>query len=701
MDQSRILRIVGVGVIALVAVLALSWGGHRVVKQVVRMQREGAERRAQLRQEREEERARQAQVRRQEAARKMPLVTLDPPANEGGINVATVAPLTANPKSTGGLSVVTLGDAGKPPVSMQPAATIAAPARSGGLSVVTLDDSRKMASPALAPVEGLRSNAGADLSSLKVEALRPAASSPRIATAPLVAMNDAASRELLIPTATIAAPTTRPATGLSVATLDGIARELPPALEARRSAEYRPVPQADDGMRIVSGFDCSATLAVERVAETHFKVRFTGKRGSLDNYFLFRLEGVEGRTVRIDFEEAPIWKWWSLNPVYSYVADLDDPENFRSVALDSPADPVAAHNGPLLPDTRGETWHFMPDVWSVSDPRKRPGTGTLSMVHSFEKDSVYIGLKVPYTPGLNERLMASLEDNPRATVYEIGRSPQGRPLQLVKIGGDDEADKTRPCILVYGREHGTEQDSSWVVEGMIRFLLSDDEEAARLRDNFTFLLMPIMDPDGAAMSFYDRISYSFKRRDPSPEALAYAEWFEQWIDAGKRLDVAINSHNMESAEMEHLLCYFADPSRIEACRDLHEAILEQFKDADEYRVKEEIDSGYMTNRLAGWLAYSFAPLPMLYEVNSQEKNRHLSLHETRGLGWRLVLATSSYLHSKEAKSTLAFGDRVRLIRAERLAQAGRGKNAIETGSIIGFTAWNVMQEDKNKKGLGN
>lgn len=37
---------------------------------------------------------------------------------------------------------------------------------------------------------------------------------------------------------------------------------------------------------------------------------------------MFRVEGVKGRTVRIDFEDAPVGKWWSLNPVYSYITAI-------------------------------------------------------------------------------------------------------------------------------------------------------------------------------------------------------------------------------------------------------------------------------------------------------------------------------------------------------------------------------------------
>src|SRR5690606_26294936 len=153
-----------------------------------------------------------------------------------------------------------------------------------------------------------------------------------------------------------------------------------------------------------------------------------------------------------------------LNPVYSELTDLDDPAGFVS---ETPADarPQIAPNGPLLPDTRGQQWHFISAVWVSGD-------NTLSMVHTFEQDVIHVAMRYPYTPGYNEVFMASLAGHRAVQVFTVGHSSGGQPLQILKIGGDDEADRQRPCVLLYGREYATSHDTSWVVEGAARFLLS-------------------------------------------------------------------------------------------------------------------------------------------------------------------------------------------------------------------------------------
>jgi hypothetical protein len=490
-------------------------------------------------------------------------------------------------------------------------------------------------------------------------------------------------------------------TAASQINVDDLRSSTPPALEVRREQQEAGLAKhaavaanAGRSVKIISGFSCSAPLSVEQISDSHFKIAFEGKRGSMDNYFLFRLEGVAGKTIRIDFEHAPLNKWWSLNPVYSYAADLDDPSSFRSAVVGDPAKTVPAHNGPLIPDTSGEQWHFMPNVWCGNREVDRKN-GTLCMVQTFDQNVVYVGLKIPYTPGYNQRLMTEVSASSLAQVFEIGRSPQGRPLQLVKVGGTDADDRSRPCVLLYGREHGTEQDSSWAVEGALRFLISDDPEAAALRDRLTFLLLPICDPDAADESYYDRTTYSFTVDRPSSEAIIYANWFEAWVDAGKRLDVVLDLHNIESAEGEHLSYMYPDPHRISSCRILNNAITDRMQDGTDLHIRPgSVDQGFITNRLAGWLGYCFGPLHGLYELNSQEKWRHLTLDEVRDMGRRLILATSDYLHSDDGKAMMAFVDRVRAERVQRLATIGRGRNAVETKMRGGFAMWELIQREK-------
>jgi hypothetical protein len=63
--------------------------------------------------------------------------------------------------------------------------------------------------------------------------------------------------------------------------------------------------------------------------------------------------------------------------------------------------------------------------------------------------------------------------------------------------------------LITGRIHPGEPHSSFVVEGFIKFLLSDNPEANLLRNSFIFYIVPMLNPDGVVAGNF-RTSFSGK-----------------------------------------------------------------------------------------------------------------------------------------------------------------------------------------------
>lgn len=51
-------------------------------------------------------------------------------------------------------------------------------------------------------------------------------------------------------------------------------------------------------------------------------------------------------------------------------------------------------------------------------------------------------------------------------------------------------------IIMTSRIHPSETVSSYVIKGVMLFLASEDEVAARLRDSFIFKIVPMVNPDG-------------------------------------------------------------------------------------------------------------------------------------------------------------------------------------------------------------
>lgn len=76
-------------------------------------------------------------------------------------------------------------------------------------------------------------------------------------------------------------------------------------------------------------------------------------------------------------------------------------------------------------------------------------------------------------------------------LVEIGRSVQGKPIYSFQIG----TGKTK--ILLWSQMHGNESTTTKGLLDFIHFLNSDNEWAIQLLSRFTFLTIPILNPDGA------------------------------------------------------------------------------------------------------------------------------------------------------------------------------------------------------------
>jgi len=57
-------------------------------------------------------------------------------------------------------------------------------------------------------------------------------------------------------------------------------------------------------------------------------------------------------------------------------------------------------------------------------------------------------------------------------------------------------------VILSSRVHPGETNASFIVEGLIDFLLSADREAKSLRDSYVFKVVPMLNPDGVVVGNY-------------------------------------------------------------------------------------------------------------------------------------------------------------------------------------------------------
>ena len=60
----------------------------------------------------------------------------------------------------------------------------------------------------------------------------------------------------------------------------------------------------------------------------------------------------------------------------------------------------------------------------------------------------------------------------------------------------------RKAIILTARVHPGESNASYMMKGVIEFLVSDDEKALFLRNNYVFKIIPMLNPDGVIVGNY-------------------------------------------------------------------------------------------------------------------------------------------------------------------------------------------------------
>eukprot|EP00741_Cyanophora_paradoxa_P005167 tig00000863_g5009.t1 len=160
-------------------------------------------------------------------------------------------------------------------------------------------------------------------------------------------------------------------------------------------------------------------------------------------------------------------------------------------------------------------------------------TLTFKMEFPHEEDACYLAYCQPYTFTDLQTYLKALEDDPkrrnRMRRRVLCQTLAGNNCDLLTITSfacDPEALKARKGIVVTGRVHPGESNSSWMMKGFIDYLTGPSLDAKILRDNFVFKIVPMLNPDGVINGNH-RCS------------LAGCDLNRQWIDPSKRLNPTI------------------------------------------------------------------------------------------------------------------------------------------------------------------
>jgi hypothetical protein len=247
-------------------------------------------------------------------------------------------------------------------------------------------------------------------------------------------------------------------------------------------------------------------------------------------------------------------------------------QNFGNVWNGRPGLPVDAKTTcAVSPD--GRVWRA--ELMEFADARVRlrvtlPASGSL-----------YLARIEPYRLSDLEKLLAEIRPHPLVHLEPIGRTVEGRVLEVVRAGRPDAPFR----IFLRARAHPWEPGGNWVVQGLVRALLADTPAGRRARDTFCVYTLPIANLDGVARG---RTRFNLRGRDlnrdwdqPAPADLAPENHaLEQWLTAmharGLRPHFALDLHNdsggrlhLSRPEVPNLAAYLENMKRFEALLRQH------------------------------------------------------------------------------------------------------------------------------------
>ena len=123
-----------------------------------------------------------------------------------------------------------------------------------------------------------------------------------------------------------------------------------------------------------------------------------------------------------------------------------------------------------------------------------------------QKKYVYFAYCYPYTYSQLDKYLSSLVLYKNILRFDvIGKSLDGINIHMLIITNfkdNFESLANKKSVIFTARVHPGESNSSYVIQGVIDFLLSNETIAENLRKNFIFKIIPMLNPDGVIRGNY-------------------------------------------------------------------------------------------------------------------------------------------------------------------------------------------------------
>ena len=259
-------------------------------------------------------------------------------------------------------------------------------------------------------------------------------------------------------------------------------------------------------MIISSAFDSGniEVIAAADPQDIQLKIRKDTKADFMQ-WFHFRMQEVEGMDLKINILNA---------------SEASYPEGWEGYEAVVSYDRITWFRVPTSYDGSKLIIEFMPEF-----------------------NSVFVAYFAPYSYDQHLNLISSVQMMPNAFVEHIGKTVEGRDIDMVVIG--DDADERKKKVWMIARQHPGESMAEWFVEGFIEELLDSSNALSKvLLQQATFYIIPNVNPDGSiagnlrANAAGENLNRAWKNpdKDTMPEVYHILQNME-WTGVDLMLDI--------------------------------------------------------------------------------------------------------------------------------------------------------------------
>lgn len=285
-----------------------------------------------------------------------------------------------------------------------------------------------------------------------------------------------------------------------------------------------------------TSFEGASLGKIEKLGDAEFRLHVKGQqdargRNRQATWFYFRMEDVAGREVTLHFT------------------------SFKGEYNDRPAgSPAGAWFRPVVSEDNDRWEHLATAAWD------EPGD-VLTVKVQPRGNVLWVAHVPPYSHTRALALVADVSRSPHARAEVIGQSALGRDLHLVTVTNFARPDAGKKVVWMQARQHAWEAGTSFLLEGALRFVVSDQPAAQKLRDGSIFKFVPLINPDAVVRGDVRFNAHGFDPNRQWDEVdLRDRRWLERlpeiWYvkkalleqHARQPIAIALNLHNTEMNE---------------------------------------------------------------------------------------------------------------------------------------------------------